>query len=155
MIRLNSYKVVKYLKKYIKPQKVKTLIVICSCTAQRWQHKLGFEKKDIKKDVFIERHRWPGVIKYRNNFLRLIDELKWYNARFQEYSIMKLEKYPLDCIVEDEERWPIIVITHNECNFSANTCVPKVQTRIDDTNWWHKLMTYFCDLKDKVRVLWL
>ncbi len=94
---------------------------------------IGFEYKDMKKDVFIYGHERPDVVEDRNNFLRLMDELKPYTLEFEEDGTMKPKKYPSDCAVGSEERRLIIVITHDECTFSANDGVQRVLTRIDDT----------------------
>lgn len=94
--------------------------MICSCTAQKWLRKLGFEYKEVRKDVFIEDHKQPNVIEDQNYFLTKIEELKLYMVEFNENSAMKARDYPIDCIVRGEERRPIIVIIHDKCTFFAN-----------------------------------
>ncbi len=130
---LSSYKLVQYLKEYVNRQEVRTPIVIRFRTARRWLNNLGFEYKDVKKDVFIDGDERPEVVEDCNNFSRLMDELKPYTVEFEEDGTMKPKKYPLDCEVEGEERRPIIVITHDECTFSANDGVRRAWTRIGDT----------------------
>ena len=63
------------------------------------------------------------MVENRNYFLTKIEELKPYMVEFNEDGAMKANNYPVDCIVEDEERHPIIVINHNEYTFSANNGV--------------------------------
>ena len=49
-----------------------------------------------------------------------MEELKPYIVEFNEDGAMKAKDYPVDSAVGGEERRPIIVITHDECTFSAN-----------------------------------
>ena len=53
---LTLYKLVQHLRKYVSPEGVQTPIEIKSRTARNLLHKLGFEYKDLKKDVFVDRH---------------------------------------------------------------------------------------------------
>lgn len=46
-------------------------------------------------------------------------KIKPYIVEFNEDGIIKSKMYPSNYIVNDEECWPIIVITHDECIFSA------------------------------------
>ena len=50
---------------YVNPEGIQTPIVIKSRTARKWLHKLGFEYKDIKKDVFVDEHERPVVVEDR------------------------------------------------------------------------------------------
>lgn len=45
-----------HLKEYVNPESVPISIEIKSYTARNWLHKLDFEYKDVKKDVFIDGH---------------------------------------------------------------------------------------------------
>lgn len=94
--------------------------MIRSRTARKWLCKLGFEYKDIKKDVFIDGHERLDVVEDRNKFLKMMEELKPFIVEFESNGSMKPKKYPPGCIVGGDKRHPIIVITHNECTFSAN-----------------------------------
>lgn len=117
---MSSYKLVQYLKEYVNPKGIETPIVICSHTAQNWFHKLGFEYKDVKKDVFIDGHKRSNVVEDCTRFLKKMEELKPFIVEFEANGDMKPKKYPSDCVVGGNKHRPIIVITHNECTFSAN-----------------------------------
>ena len=67
-IGLSFYKLVQFLKMYFSLQKVKTLIVICSRTAQSWLCKLGYKYKDVRKDVFVDGQEQSNVLKDCKNF---------------------------------------------------------------------------------------
>lgn len=88
--------------------------------------------KNVRKDVFVDRHERSNVVEDRTNFLRKMEELKPYMVEFNEDGTMKPKVYPLDCAVEGENRRPIIVITHDECTFFANDGVRKAWTREGD-----------------------
>ena len=47
---------------------METPIEIRSRTARNWLRKLGFEYKDVCKDVFIDGHERADVVEDRNNF---------------------------------------------------------------------------------------
>lgn len=99
---------------------IPTPIVICSCTAQQWLHDLGFEYKEVKKDVFVDGHECPDVVENRKYFLKRMKDLELYSVEFEADGTMKPKTYPFDCTVGGNKRRPIIVITHDECIFSAN-----------------------------------
>lgn len=109
-----------HLKEYVNPEGVDTPIVVRSRTAQTWLYKLGFEYKEVKKDVFINEHERSDVVKDRNNFLEMMKDLKPFMVEFESDGSMKPKEYLPNCAVGGDERRPIIVITHNECTFSAN-----------------------------------
>ena len=117
---MSSYKLVQYLKERVNSDGIDSPIVIRSRTARNWLHKLGFQYKEVKKDVFIDGHERPDVVKDRNQFLKVMEELKPFMVEFESDGSMKPKDYPPGCIVGGEERRPIIVITHDECTFSAN-----------------------------------
>ena len=77
--------------------------------------KLKYVYKDVRKDVFVNRHEQSDVVEDRIHFLKKMEELKLYMVEFNKNNIMKPKIYPSDCTVEGENRWPDIVITHNEC----------------------------------------
>lgn len=133
MIELSSYKLVQFLKEYVNPKGTETPIVIRSRTARNWLRKLGFEYKDVRKDVFVDGHERSDVIKDRVNFLKKMEELKPYMVEFEESGAMKPKVYPIDCVVGGEDRRPVIVITHDECTFSANDGIRKAWTMKGDT----------------------
>ena len=74
----------------------------------------------MRKDVFIDGHERSDVVGDRKNFLRKMEELKPYMVEFEENSAMKDKIYPSDYAVHSNNYRPIIVITHDECTFSAN-----------------------------------
>lgn len=99
---------------------METPIVIRLCIAQRWLCKLGYEYKDLRKEVFVDGHERSDIVEDRKNFLKKMEELKPYMVTFEENGTMKPKIYPPDCAVGGDNRRPIIVITHDECTFSAN-----------------------------------
>ena len=54
-------------------------------------------------------------------------------VKFNKDSTMKPKTYPPDCVVEGENKQPIIMITHDKCTFSANDGVKKAWTWERDT----------------------
>ena len=54
-------------------------------------------------------------------------------VEFDKNDAMKPKVYPSDCTVGDNNRRPIIVITHDECIFSANNGIRKAWARKSDT----------------------
>ncbi len=54
-----------------------------------------------------------------------MEELKPYMIEFDEDGTMKAKDYPSNCVIGGEEWRPIIVITYDECTFSANDGVRK------------------------------
>ena len=99
ILGLSSYKLVQFLKNYVDTEGVETPIVIRSRTARRWLYKLGYEYKDIHKDVFIDEHERPDVVEDCKVFLEKMEELKPYMAEFDENGAMKPKVYPSDCAV--------------------------------------------------------
>lgn len=75
-------------------------IEICLQTAQTCLNKLGYEYKDVCKNVFIDRHKQSGVVEDCANFLKVIKDLKPYMVEFDQDGTMKLKIYLNDCIVE-------------------------------------------------------
>lgn len=98
-LELSSYKLVQHLRDYVNPQSKKSLVEIKSYMAKNWFYQLGFEYKDIKKDVFVDRHKRRNVVKDHERFLKIMGELKSYIVGFNEDDIMKNKKYLLDCVV--------------------------------------------------------
>ncbi len=70
-----------------------------SRTARRWQHKLGLKYKDVKKEVFVDGHERPDVLKDREQFLKTMKELELYLIEFGEDGTMKAKNYPSNCKV--------------------------------------------------------
>ena len=86
----------------------------------------------MRKDVFIDGHERSNVLEDHKNFLRRIEELKPYMVEFEEDGAIKEKVYPSDCVVEGEKQQPIIIITHDECTFSANDGIHKAWTQKKD-----------------------
>lgn len=82
----------------------------------------------MRKDVFVDGHERSDVIKDRASFLKRMEELKPYMVEFNQDRVMKPKVYPFDCAVGGENRRPVVVITHNECTFSANDRVRRAWT---------------------------
>ncbi len=76
--------------------------------------------KKVHKDVFINDHERPDVVKDQNHFLTKMKELKLYMVEFNKNDTIKAKDYPVDCAIGGGEHPPIIVITHDEYTFSAN-----------------------------------
>lgn len=100
---MSFYKLVQFLKNYVDPERVETPIVIRLRTARRWLCKLGYEYKDVHKDVFIDGHERLDVVEDRKVFLNKIEELKPYIIEFDEDGAMKPKVYPSDCAVEGND----------------------------------------------------
>ena len=121
------------MKEYVNLEGIPNPIEIKSRTARNWLHKLGFEYKDVKKDVFIDGHERPDVVQDRENFLKVMKELEPYLVEFNEDGTMKDKEYPLDCAIGGVNRTPVIVITHDESTFSENDGIRKAWTRRGDS----------------------
>ena len=117
------------MKTYVSPQGIETPIVIRSRTARRWLCKLGYEYKDVRKDVFVDGHERSDVVEDRKNFLTKMEELKSCVVEFEEDGTMKPKAYPSNCAVGGDERQLIIVITHDESTFSAKDGVRRAWTQ--------------------------
>ena len=83
--------------------------------------------------MFIDGHERPDVVEDRRVFLNKMEELKPYMVEFDKNGAMKPKVYPSDCAVGGNHRRPIIVITHDECTFSANDGIRKAWARKSDT----------------------
>ena len=120
------------------PQGVETPIVICLRTAWRWLYKLSYEYKDVRKDVFVDEYEQSDIVKDCKNFFKKMEELKSYMIIFEENGTMNPKIYPPDCAVGRDNYYPIIVITHDKCIFSANNRIWKAWTPKKDTFLWPK-----------------
>ena len=75
--------------------------------------------------MFIDRYKRSDVIEDCNNFLKKIEELKLYMVEFEEDGAMKAKTYLSDCKIGGPNQCSIVVITHDECTFSANDGIQK------------------------------
>lgn len=60
---------------------------------------MGFEYKDVKKDIFVDGHERPDVVEDQKKFSHQMEELKPYLVEFNEDDIMKEKIYPTDCAI--------------------------------------------------------
>ena len=125
MAGLSSYKLVQFLKEYVNPEGIEIPVVMCLRTVQTWLCTLRFVYKEVRKDVFVDGHKRTDVVEDQNCFLTHIEELKPYMVEVDEDGGMKAKEYLVDCAVGVDERQPVIIITHDECIFSANDGVQK------------------------------
>lgn len=92
------------MKDYVNPEGVETPIEICSQTAQNWLCKLGYEYKNVHKDMFIDGHKRSDVVEDRNKFLTRMKDLKPYMVEFEENDAMKYKISLSDCVMKGEDR---------------------------------------------------
>ena len=114
-------------------KEIPTPITICSHTAQQWLHHLGFEYKEVKKDVFADGHKHPDVVEDCKHFLNRMKDFEPYLVEFEADGAMKPKTYSLDCAVGGNKQCPVIVITHDECIFSANDGKRTAWTRQEES----------------------
>lgn len=86
----------------------------------------------MKKDIFVDEHKWLNVMKDRKRFLNKIKEFKYYLVKFDKNGKMKDKIYLLCYIVGVKNRQLVIIIIHNEYSFSINDSIWKAWTRIGD-----------------------
>lgn len=91
--RLISYKLVQFLKTYINLQEKEISIIICLFPIQKSLGWLGYEYKDILKDVLIHKHEQSNVVKYYKNFLTIMKAFKPYIVQFEENGAIKVKIY--------------------------------------------------------------
>ena len=72
------------------------------------------------------------MVEDRQKILRIMKDLEPYLVEFEEDGSMKTKNYPDDCAVGGNTRRPVIVITHDECTFSANDGIRRAWTRVRD-----------------------
>ena len=81
---------------------------------------MEYTYRDIKKDVFINGHERTNVVEDRKAFLKTMSDLELYLVEFNSEGNIKDKIYPDDCQVGGTNCQSVIVITYNECMFSAN-----------------------------------
>lgn len=109
--------------------------------AQRWFNQLEYIYWDIKKDIFIDGHKRPNVIKDWKVFLKTISDLKLYLFKFSSKKNIKEKIYPDNCQVGVENHWLMIVIKYDEYIFSAKDG--------QSHRWQCKGDTFLCPKKKK------
>ncbi len=70
--------------------------MIRSRKARRWLGKLGYEYKDVRKDVFVDKCKPSDIVENRKNFLKKMEKLKPYVVEFEEDGTMKPKVYLSD-----------------------------------------------------------
>lgn len=86
---------------------------------------MGFEYKNVKKDIFIDEYERSDVVEDCKRFLNKMRELKPYLVGFDKNDKIKDK-------VDGKDHWLVIIITHNECIFSITDNICKTWTRIRD-----------------------
>lgn len=83
-------------------------------SARRWLNRLGFEWKDVRKNIYIDGHDRPEVLEYRKEFLMRMEALAPRFATFDPEN--GTIKYPLGTIPEG----PVSFLSLNSVNKSNN-----------------------------------
>lgn len=86
----------------------------------------------MKKDVFMDGHKWLDVMKDCKRFLNTIEEFKYYLVEFDKNGKIKDKIYLLCYIIGVEDRQLVIIIIYDEYSFSINDNIWKAWTRIGD-----------------------
>ncbi len=76
----------------------------------------------------MDGHEKPDVVEDRTHFLKKMEELKPFLVEFNEGGTMRSKVYLPNCVVGGKDYRPIIVITHDECIFSAIDGIRRVWT---------------------------
>lgn len=71
--------------------------------ALRWLYKLGYEYKDVCKDVFMNKHKQLNIIEDSKNFFKKMKELKPYIVEFEKDNIIKPKLYHFNYIVKRDK----------------------------------------------------
>lgn len=57
----------------------------------------------MKKDVFVNEHKWPNIVKDCKRFMNQMKELKLYLVKFNKDGIIKNKIYQLDYTIRGED----------------------------------------------------
>lgn len=79
----------------------------------------------MKKDIFVDGHKWLDVVKDCKIFFNKIEEHKLYLVEFDENSKIKDKIYLSNCIVGNKHCRLVIIMTYNKCTFSVNDSIYK------------------------------
>lgn len=118
-----------HLKKYINSESVLTPIKIKLRNTWNWLYKLGFEYKNVKKDIFINEHKQPDVVQDYQTFLKVIKELKSYLVEFNQDRIMKAKEYLSNYAIEGANHQLVIRIIYDKDIFSVNNDIQRAWIR--------------------------
>jgi hypothetical protein len=87
-------------------------------TARRWLHKLSWRYGRKKNGMYIDGHERKDVVEYRDGFLK---RWKEYEKRFIVYDNNgNAEGSPAGFPVQQNGRFRLILVTHDESTFYAN-----------------------------------
>lgn len=86
----------------------------------------------MSKDIFIDGYERADLVKNCANFLKKIKKLNLFLVEFNKDGTIKPKIYFFNCIVENEDFWPIIVITYNKYIYLANNRIQKAWTQESD-----------------------
>lgn len=95
---------------------------------QTWLYKLRYIYKNIRKDVFVDRHKQFDIIEDYIYFLKKIKELISYIVEFNKYDTTKPKVYSSNYTIKRKNQQLVIVITYDECFSSANNSAQKAGT---------------------------
>ena len=87
------------------------------CTAQQWLVRLSWRNKLLRKGVYMDGHKRPDVVKYRNDtFLCLMEK---YQAKMVIWEMKESELVQIDPVLGPGKK-RIIVFFQDESSFHAN-----------------------------------
>lgn len=81
------------LKNYVNPEEIKVLIEVHLYITQFELNKLGYKFKNRSKNVFINKHKQPNIMKDCANFFKVIKDLKPYIVKFKKNRTIKSKVY--------------------------------------------------------------
>ena len=97
------------------------------CTAWRWLVRLGWRNRLLGKGIYMDGHKRPDVVKYRNDtFLRLMEK---YQAKMAIWEMKESKLVQIDPVLGPGEK-RIIALFQDESSFHANEykrmiwCIP-------------------------------
>lgn len=79
----------------------------------------------MKKDIFVDGHKWLDVVKDCKIFFNKIEKHKPYLVEFNENSKIKDKIYLSNCAVDNKHCRSVIIMTYNEYTFSVNDSICK------------------------------
>lgn len=77
---------------YINLKEVQSSIEIKFRIVYNKFHKLGFEYKNVKKDVFIGKYKCPDIVEEYKKFLTILKYLESYLIEFEKDKSMRDQK---------------------------------------------------------------
>ncbi|RPA76037.1 hypothetical protein BJ508DRAFT_213928, partial [Ascobolus immersus RN42] len=117
-----------------------TRLSLTERSARRWLNRLGFQWKDVRKNVYIDGHERFEVKEYRKEFLEKIKFLKPFFAYFEDGHVKHPEgTAPFSIGNEGADgainlRRPIIPVTHDESTVNANDGIRQAWHQ-KDSSW--------------------